>query len=79
MTELGDRLGPLLWQFAPTKKFDAADFGGFLELLPERFNGRKLRHVIEVRHDSFRVSEFIALLRKFAMPVVYTDHINLGQ
>ena len=32
--ELGDRLGPLLWQFAPTKKFDAADFGKFLELLP---------------------------------------------
>ena len=76
VTELGDRLGPLLWQFAPTKKFDAADFGGFLELLPERFNGRKLRHVIEVRHDSFRVSEFIALLRKFAMPVVYTDHVK---
>ena len=24
--ELGDRLGPLLWQFAPTKKFDPADF-----------------------------------------------------
>ena len=32
--ELGDRLGPVLWQFAPTKKFDAADFGRFLELLP---------------------------------------------
>ena len=32
--ELGDRLGPLLWQFAPTKKFDPADFGKFLELLP---------------------------------------------
>src|SRR6266446_4238597 len=28
--ELGDRLGPLLWQFAPFKKFDEVDFGGFL-------------------------------------------------
>src|SRR3954453_6477521 len=33
VTELGDKLGPLLWQFAPFKKFDEADFGGFLELL----------------------------------------------
>jgi uncharacterized protein YecE (DUF72 family) len=74
VTELGDRLGPLLWQFAPTKKFEPADFGGFLELLPERLDGRALRHVIEVRHDSFRNAEFIALLRKFAMPVVFTDH-----
>ena len=74
MTELGDRLGPLLWQFAPTKKFDAADFGGFLELLPRKFDGHTLRHVIEVRHDSFRTPEFIALLRTFAMPVVFTDH-----
>jgi uncharacterized protein YecE (DUF72 family) len=76
VTELGDRLGPLLWQFAPTKKFDAADFGGFLELLPDRFGGRALRHVIEVRHDSFRNGEFIALLRQFAMPVAYTDHFK---
>jgi uncharacterized protein YecE (DUF72 family) len=73
-TELGDRLGPLLWQFAPTKKFDAADFGGFLELLPDKFDGRALRHVIEVRHDSFRTAEFVALLRGFAKPVVFTDH-----
>jgi uncharacterized protein YecE (DUF72 family) len=76
ITELGDHLGPLLWQFAPTKKFDAADFGGFLELLPDKLERRALRHVIEVRHDSFRNGEFIALLRKFNMPVVYTDHIK---
>jgi uncharacterized protein YecE (DUF72 family) len=76
VTELGERLGPLLWQFAPTKKFDAGDFGGFLELLPEKFGGRALRHVIEVRHDSFRNAEFITLLRQFDMPVVYTDHIK---
>ncbi|HUI13872.1 MAG TPA: DUF72 domain-containing protein [Xanthobacteraceae bacterium] len=74
ITELGDHLGPLLWQFAPTKKFDAADFGGFLELLPKEFDGRALRHVIEVRHDSFCVPEFIALMRKFKMPIVFTDH-----
>jgi uncharacterized protein YecE (DUF72 family) len=76
VTELGDHLGPLLWQFAPTKKFDAADFGGFLELLPDKFDGRPLHHAIEVRHDSFRTPEFIDLLRKFALPVVFTDHVK---
>src|SRR6516225_3386875 len=48
--ELKDKLGPLLWQFAPTKKFEAADFGKFLELLPPTLDGRPLRHVVEVRH-----------------------------
>ena len=67
MLELGDKLGPMLWQFAPTKKFDAADFGKFLELLPVKIDGRKLRHVVEVRHASFCVPEFIALVRKFAI------------
>jgi len=47
---------------------------GFLELLPATFNGRKLRHVVEVRHDSFKTPEFIALLRKFKIAVVFTDH-----
>jgi uncharacterized protein YecE (DUF72 family) len=74
VTELGEHLGPLLWQFAPTKKFDEADFGGFLELLPSTLDRRALRHVIEVRHDSFCTPALIALLRKFAMPVVFTDH-----
>jgi len=74
-TELGSKLGPLLWQFAPFKKFDEADFGGFLELLPESFDGHRLRHVLEVRHDSFKTPAFIALLRKFNMATVYTDHV----
>jgi len=74
VTELGEHLGPLLWQFAPTKKFDPADFGGFLELLPQKLGATALRHVIEVRHESFCTAEFVGLLRRFAMPAVYTDH-----
>jgi uncharacterized protein YecE (DUF72 family) len=74
VTELGDRLGPLLWQFAPYKKFDESDFGRFLEHLPPVFDGRRIRHVVEVRHDSFRVPAFIALLRKFEIPVVFAEH-----
>jgi uncharacterized protein YecE (DUF72 family) len=72
--ELGDRLGPLLWQFAPFKKFDEADFGAFLELLPQELNKRRLRHVVEVRHDSFRTPAFTTLLRKFSVAVVYAEH-----
>jgi len=74
VTELGDRLGPLLWQFAPTKKFDEADFGSFLELLPRKQDGLELRHVVEVRHDSFRSPVFIALIRKFNVAVVCAEH-----
>ena len=74
--ELGPKLGPLLWQFAPTKKFEEADFGKFLELLPNTFDGRPLRHVVEVRHDSFCTPAFIALLRKFNMPVVFAEHFT---
>jgi uncharacterized protein YecE (DUF72 family) len=72
--DLGDHLGPLLWQFAPTKKFDEADFGAFLELLPKEFDGRALRHVVEVRHDSFKTPAFIALLRQFGVAVVFAEH-----
>jgi uncharacterized protein YecE (DUF72 family) len=74
VTELGDRLGPILWQFAPTKKFDETDFGAFLALLPNEIDGRRIRHVVEVRNDSFKVPAFIALLRKYAIPAVYAEH-----
>jgi len=74
LVELGDRLGPINWQFMATKKFDSADFGKFLELLPRKLDGRALRHVVEVRHDSFCVAEFVALLRQFDTPVVFAEH-----
>jgi uncharacterized protein YecE (DUF72 family) len=72
--ELRDRLGPLLWQFTPYKKFDAADFGKFLALLPATADGRRLRHVVEARHPSFRTPEFVALAREFGAAIVFTDH-----
>ena len=72
--ELGDRLGPILWQFAPSKKFDAADFAAFLAMLPSKLDGLKLRHAVEVRHASFATPEFIALLRKYKTPVVFAEH-----
>jgi uncharacterized protein YecE (DUF72 family) len=74
VTLLGDKLGPVLWQFAPTKAFDSADFGGFLELLPREADGLSLRHVVEVRHDSFATPEFVALARSFGVPIVFAEH-----
>jgi uncharacterized protein YecE (DUF72 family) len=71
--ELGAKLGPVLWQFAPTKKFDADDFAAFLALLPPTVDGRAIRHVVEVRHDSFLVPEFIALLRQHRVAVAFAD------
>jgi uncharacterized protein YecE (DUF72 family) len=71
--ELGDKLGPVLWQFAPFKKFNAEDFAAFLKLLPPKAGGRALQHVVEVRHDSFRVPAFVALLREHNVAVVYAD------
>jgi uncharacterized protein YecE (DUF72 family) len=72
--ELGAKLGPVLWQFAPTKTFDEADFAAFLELLPRTIDGRPIRHCVEVRHDSFRTPAFVRLLRRFETPVVFADH-----
>jgi uncharacterized protein YecE (DUF72 family) len=74
--ELADRLGPVLWQFAPTKKFDEGDFARFLELLPEKIDRRPLRHAVEVRHDSFCVPAFTRLLRNFSVPVVFAEHVT---
>jgi uncharacterized protein YecE (DUF72 family) len=74
--ELEDRLGPLLWQFAPTKRFEPDDFAGFLDRLPHEAGGRRLRHVVEVRHDSFRSPQFLALLRERNVGLVYAEHFT---
>src|SRR5581483_4165135 len=62
--ELKEKLGPINWQFPPTKKYDAADFEAFLNLLPARLDGHRLRHVVELRHLSFADPACIAQLRK---------------
>ncbi len=71
ITELGAKLGPILWQLAHTKRFVAEEFEGFLELLPRALSGTPIRHALEVRHDSFKTPEFVALMRRFDWPVVY--------
>src|SRR5262249_5141370 len=71
LTELGNKLGPINWQFMGTKKFDPEDFGAFLALLPREKDGMALRHAVEVRHPSFACVEFYDLARKHDVAIVY--------
>jgi uncharacterized protein YecE (DUF72 family) len=73
ISELGDKLGPIVWQFMPTKAFDAADTAAFLKLLPREVEGRALRHVLDVRHPSFATEAYLDLLRAHDCTTVYTD------
>ncbi|HVZ01726.1 MAG TPA: DUF72 domain-containing protein [Dongiaceae bacterium] len=73
LAELGDKLGPINWQFMGTKKFDAADIEGFLKLLPREVAGVPLRHALEVRHESFRNPQFFDLVRKHGVAIVFAD------
>ncbi len=72
-TELGDMLGPIVWQLAVTKRFDPDDVAAFLALLPAAHQGVPLRHAIEVGHESFACAEFVALARKAGVAVVYSE------
>ena len=73
IAELGDKLGPIVWQLAPSHKFDAADLTAFLELLPTEVDGLKLRHALDVRHDSFKCPEYLALARRYKAATVFTE------
>ncbi len=79
ITELKHKLGPINWQFMGTKKFDPEDFEGFLKLLPKSVDGLALRHAVEVRHDSFRVPEFIALAREYQVAVIVAGDSDFPQ
>jgi uncharacterized protein YecE (DUF72 family) len=73
ISELGPKLGAILWQFMATKKFDAVDMAAFIALLPEAVDGVKLRHAIEVRHDSFNHPDFVRLCRDANVAIVFAD------
>jgi uncharacterized protein YecE (DUF72 family) len=73
IAELGDKLGPIVWQLAPTHRFDTADLTAFLALLPDSVDGIPLRHALDVRHESFQSREYLALARKFKAATVFTE------
>jgi uncharacterized protein YecE (DUF72 family) len=73
LAEMGDRLGPILWQLPPSRPFDADDLAAFLDALPRELNGQPLRHVLEVRHPSFLSTRYVELARAHRVPTVFTD------
>ncbi len=73
IAELGAKLGPVVWQFMPTKRFEPGDFEAFLALLPASAGGWPLRHVLDVRHESFACPEYLALARRYRCSTVHTD------
>lgn len=70
---LGDKLGPLVWQFDQGKRIDAEEFRTFVGLLPAEYSGRKLRHVLDVRDPAFVDPNYLALAREYGLATVYTD------
>ena len=76
IVELGDKLGPILWQFMPTRKFDREDFAAFLQLLPYKQDGVRLRHAVHVRHDSFADPAFVAMCRAAGVAIVFADSLD---
>jgi uncharacterized protein YecE (DUF72 family) len=73
LAELGDKLGPIVWQFMPTKVFEPQQVETFLKLLPREVGGRPLRHVLDVRHPSFATEAYLELLERHGCTTVYTD------
>ena len=73
VSELGAKLGPIVWQFAPTKHFEAEDFEAFLGLLPKQVDGLTLRHVLDVRHASFMCTDYLELARKHNAATAFAD------
>jgi len=70
---LGDRLGPLVWQFDAGTRIDRDGFAAFLDLLPREHAGLRLRHVLDVRDPAFVDAGFVALARRHGMATVFTD------
>ena len=80
LSELGDRLGPILWQLPAGRVFDAATVERFLDLLPDALDGLRLRHAIEAAHPSFRSAQALALLaaRNVALVGLDKDGVDLA-
>lgn len=71
LTELKAKLGPVLWQLTDTKIFNANEIDAFLKLLPATVGDLRLRHALEVRHESFLNQEFLQIARGHQVAVVY--------
>ncbi len=70
---LGEKLGPIVWQFERGRRLEREDFAAFLALLPGEVEGCKLRHVLDVRDPAFVDADFLELARAHGIATVFTD------
>lgn len=73
LVELGDKLGPILWQLAATKRFDADEVARFFDLLPRSLAGRPVRHAVEALHESFADDRFRAMARAADVAIAHAE------
>lgn len=73
VTQLGPKLGPIVWQLLPYRRFDADDVEYFFALLPDALDGLPLRHVLEPRHASFACADYVRLARAYSVGTVFID------
>lgn len=73
LTSLREKLGPVLWMLAPRRQFEYEDIARFVSLLPREWDGLRIRHAIEPRHDSFRDERFLSICRENDIAVVFGD------
>ncbi len=79
LTELGDKLGAILWQLPGGRTFVADDLARFLDLLPPERDGVRLRHALEAQHRSFDSDAADALLRERGIAKVILDKVGVAK
>ncbi|OLR95095.1 DUF72 domain-containing protein [Actinokineospora bangkokensis] len=72
VTELGAKLGPVLWQTPASLRYDPDRVERFLDLLVE-VGGEGVRHAVEVRHRSFHDDRFADQLTAHGVALVLSD------
>jgi len=70
---LGDRLGPLLWQFAPQHKADVEALVDLMATLPAQIGGRPLQHAFHVRNAACHGEALVAGARAHNVALVIED------
>jgi uncharacterized protein YecE (DUF72 family) len=73
IAELGDKLGPIVWQLMPSTQFVRENVEAFFRLLPREVAGRPLQHVLDARHESFVSEEYLEVARRHGVATVYAD------
>jgi uncharacterized protein YecE (DUF72 family) len=70
---LGDKLGPVVWQFEKGRSVDREALAEFAALLPHEVDGRRVRHVLSVRDPAVVDADFVALARRHGLAMVFSD------